>query len=320
MPVKNRAKTSVAPNKAQVEATLRDNALLRNLTPVQWQQFLSCGHPRHVPTDTMILWQGRAATAVFIVLSGTVKVFCTNRDRADAILAVCGAGELLGEISAVDGEPISANVATLEPSLLWVIETRRFSGLSAQHARNVAQSGALHDASLAHFVLARSIALAFEHHRPRRCPTAQLRVAIWRAHREFAQRADFPASALEAKRFIRFGGCLARARQSNSQRFSAPWAYQLRPTTPHHNLPTSGFGTTLSLKLFAILGLCHRFVLHQQRDTLNRARGILAALFRVRLRLSGANTAQFCQLNLASQSDCLAPSDSPCPTFYWFWR
>ncbi len=107
---------------------LRDNKLLQNLTPSQWQQILLQSHVRHVPINTTILWQGKAATAVSIVLRGTVKVFCTNRDRSDTILAVCGAGELLGEISAVDGEPISANVATLENSLLWVMERDAFLG------------------------------------------------------------------------------------------------------------------------------------------------------------------------------------------------
>ena len=126
MPMKSRAKTLVTPDKAQVGAMLRDNALLCNLTPAQWEQFLSYGHIRQVSANTTVLWHGRAAQAVFIILGGTVKVFYTSRDRADAILAVCGAGELLGEISAVDGEPISANVATLETSLFWVIERDDF--------------------------------------------------------------------------------------------------------------------------------------------------------------------------------------------------
>ncbi len=57
---------------------------------------------------------------VYFLIAGTVKI-TVDRDGHEAMLNVVGPGEVLGEISIVDGLGHSANVITIEPaSLLWM--------------------------------------------------------------------------------------------------------------------------------------------------------------------------------------------------------
>jgi len=50
---------------------------------------------------------------IHVLLSGRVKVYRTSPSGIDAILAVRGQGECLGELSVLDGKPASATVETL---------------------------------------------------------------------------------------------------------------------------------------------------------------------------------------------------------------
>jgi CRP-like cAMP-binding protein len=59
---------------------------------------IECGD-RHVP--------------IHILLAGRVKVYRTSPSGLDAVFAVRGAGECLGELSALDGKPASATVEAL---------------------------------------------------------------------------------------------------------------------------------------------------------------------------------------------------------------
>jgi CRP/FNR family cyclic AMP-dependent transcriptional regulator len=73
------------------------------------------------PTGTNIISVEQPGEAAYIILSGTVKIYVTQADGSDVILAILGPGELVGELSLVESLPRSATVVTLEPStLLWM--------------------------------------------------------------------------------------------------------------------------------------------------------------------------------------------------------
>lgn len=66
---------------------------------------------------------------VFIICSGIVKVHVIQPDGRDIVLALLGAGQVLGEMSLVDGSPTSASALALEPCTLLAIERRSFERL-----------------------------------------------------------------------------------------------------------------------------------------------------------------------------------------------
>jgi len=59
--------------------------------------------------------------AVYVILSGSAKVHVIRSDGTEVILAILGPGEVVGEMSLADSLGRSADVATLEESvLLWM--------------------------------------------------------------------------------------------------------------------------------------------------------------------------------------------------------
>jgi CRP/FNR family cyclic AMP-dependent transcriptional regulator len=64
---------------------------------------------------------------VFVILSGTVKIEIDQSDGTQVILAVLGAGQSVGEMSVTDKLMRSANVITLEESVLAWIDEATFS-------------------------------------------------------------------------------------------------------------------------------------------------------------------------------------------------
>lgn len=63
---------------------------------------------------TTLLNAGQNSGTVYILLSGTAKVCAEGGENGDLTISHCGPGEILGEISAIDGLGHSANVIALE--------------------------------------------------------------------------------------------------------------------------------------------------------------------------------------------------------------
>ena len=78
-------------------------------------------HEKSFPAGTNILIAEQPGEAVYVVLMGSVKVHAIRPDGTEVVLAVLGAGEVLGEMSAADSLGRSASVVTLEETdLLWM--------------------------------------------------------------------------------------------------------------------------------------------------------------------------------------------------------
>jgi len=66
---------------------------------------------------------------LMVVLNGLAKVRSFNADGDEALLSLIGAGDLLGEMSVLDGEPRSADVVSLTPVRLLKVHGRAFQNL-----------------------------------------------------------------------------------------------------------------------------------------------------------------------------------------------
>jgi len=72
--------------------------------------------------------EGEEASTVVVVLSGRVKISSLTNDGTEVVLAVRTPGELLGELSAIDGEPRSATATAMEAVEATVIDAEDFRG------------------------------------------------------------------------------------------------------------------------------------------------------------------------------------------------
>lgn len=73
--------------------------------------------------------EGDAATAVFFVLAGSVKLCKVAESGREVVLELRGRGEVLGEMGVVDGAPRSASAIGLDRVEALVIESDRFRAL-----------------------------------------------------------------------------------------------------------------------------------------------------------------------------------------------
>jgi len=69
-----------------------------------------------------VFWEGEQGGALFVTLSGYLKAVTTGAEGKETLLNVMGPGEVIGELSVLDGQPRSASVVALETSQLATIE------------------------------------------------------------------------------------------------------------------------------------------------------------------------------------------------------
>jgi len=73
-----------------------------------------------------VLTAEQPGEAVYILLEGSVKVHVTHTDGTEVILAILGAGEIVGELSLVGSLGRSASVTTLEDCTFLQMDRRTF--------------------------------------------------------------------------------------------------------------------------------------------------------------------------------------------------
>jgi len=72
---------------------------------------------------------------VFVVLDGLVKVVTSSVSGREVILDLAGAGSLLGELSAIDGQPRSATAQAMTACEVLVVRVESFVAFLEGHPR-----------------------------------------------------------------------------------------------------------------------------------------------------------------------------------------
>ena len=114
---------------------MNDTEFLHTLTPAESDALEDMGEPGTYPAGSVIFEQGGTADCVLLVRTGRVRVAARGPDGEEVVLAERGAGELLGELSGIDGQPRSASVTALEEVRGLVVPLRAFRGFLMDHPR-----------------------------------------------------------------------------------------------------------------------------------------------------------------------------------------
>ncbi len=101
-------------------------ALFANLPHTALQALLHTARKRSYKKGAVVITEGDAAQALFIVCSGALKACLSDDQGRELVLSTIGAGEHFGELALLDGEPRSVNVAAIQSSELWVITKEAF--------------------------------------------------------------------------------------------------------------------------------------------------------------------------------------------------
>ena len=93
------------------------------------------GARRTYRAGATLFHEGDASEWVVLLTDGRVKVTSTTTDGRDVVLAVCAPGELVGELSAIDGEPRSATATAIDAVAARVIPADTFRDFLAANPR-----------------------------------------------------------------------------------------------------------------------------------------------------------------------------------------
>jgi CRP-like cAMP-binding protein len=85
-----------------------------------------------VPGQTLVM-EADWGENLMVVISGLAKVRSFNADGEESVLSLVGGGELLGEISVLDGDARSAYVVTLSTVRLLKLQGRGFQAVLAKN-------------------------------------------------------------------------------------------------------------------------------------------------------------------------------------------
>jgi CRP/FNR family cyclic AMP-dependent transcriptional regulator len=93
---------------------------------------------RKYPRNTVVINEGDQSDSLYVIRSGSVKVFLGNDEGREIILNIQHAGEYFGELALIDSGPRSASVMTQEKTALSIISKADFEEFLRQHpAANV---------------------------------------------------------------------------------------------------------------------------------------------------------------------------------------
>ena len=112
-----------------------DAAFLHTLTPAESDALEDMGEPGTYAAGEVIFEEGGTADCVLLVRAGRVRVTSRAGDGEEVVLAERGAGEILGELSGIDGQPRSASVTATDQVSGLVVPLRAFRRFLTDYPR-----------------------------------------------------------------------------------------------------------------------------------------------------------------------------------------
>jgi CRP/FNR family cyclic AMP-dependent transcriptional regulator len=79
------------------------------------------------PKDSTVIAAGDPTDALYVVISGRLKVMMSDNEGREVILAILNQGDFFGEMGLIDQAPRSATVTTIEPCELLTITRTDFT-------------------------------------------------------------------------------------------------------------------------------------------------------------------------------------------------
>jgi len=105
------------------------------LTEEEWSTLRGRASARRFRAKEVLFREGEPGDTVVAIGSGRVKVSLLTRSGREIVLAIKEPGELVGELSAIDGRPRSATATALEPVEALTLPAPAFLEFVDAHSR-----------------------------------------------------------------------------------------------------------------------------------------------------------------------------------------
>jgi len=107
--------------------------LFSGLPAILGERLIALGRPIQRAADEVLFLAEDVCDGCYRVETGLMKVSLTSRQGDERILAILGAGELVGELGLLDGRPRSATVTALRASTLTFFPRAAFESFAAEN-------------------------------------------------------------------------------------------------------------------------------------------------------------------------------------------
>ncbi len=105
---------------------LSGHRLFDQLEPPDLDRLMAFARTERYGVNEVIFHKGDPGHSMMAIVAGRIKISSSSPKGKEAVLAVLGEGEILGEMALLDGKPRSADATALEPTELLVLHRREF--------------------------------------------------------------------------------------------------------------------------------------------------------------------------------------------------
>lgn len=109
--------------------------MVATMTESELGSLRAAGRTRRYEAGTILYHEGDESDWVVLLEDGRVKVSSQTAEGRQAVLALLGPGELLGELSTLDGQPRSATITAIEDVRATVVTAAAFRAYLEEHPR-----------------------------------------------------------------------------------------------------------------------------------------------------------------------------------------
>jgi CRP/FNR family transcriptional regulator len=121
------------PSRRDFEKTLRAAPLFAGLTDTQFNLLAARLVERTFDAGEMIFQEGQPCAGMFIIHSGSVRIFKNSSSGREQVLSIEAAGASIAELPVFDGGPYPASSQALAKSSLLFLSKQDFRALCLQH-------------------------------------------------------------------------------------------------------------------------------------------------------------------------------------------
>ena len=107
--------------------------IFQGLSPEELAALESSSTSRSFPKNTVVIHENDPADSLFVIESGKVKVYCSDKNGKEFIMNTQGSGDYFGELALLDDSARSASVRTVEKSTFCIIYKEDFNRVLDEH-------------------------------------------------------------------------------------------------------------------------------------------------------------------------------------------
>ena len=112
---------------------LQQVELFQGLSDDELEALAGSSSSRSFPKNTVVIHENDPADSLFIIESGKVKVYCSDKNGKEFIMNTQAEGDYFGELALLDDSSRSASVRTVEKSSFCIIYKDDFNRVLDDH-------------------------------------------------------------------------------------------------------------------------------------------------------------------------------------------